>query len=71
MSLMEDYDMVKRLSQLGKFEIIDDPITTSSRKYRINGVLRLQWVYFMIQILYRMGISQEKLIKYYKKKICT
>jgi len=69
MDLLEDYEIIKRINDLGKFEVITGPIFTSSRKYKLNGEIRLQWVYFRIQMMYRMGFSQKKILAYYKKKI--
>ena len=69
MDLMEDYDIIKRIKQRGKFEIVDGPIITSSRTYKINGVLRLQFIYLLIQLMYRSGFSQKKLVAFYKKYV--
>ena len=69
MDLMEDYEIIKRIKDRGKFEIIDGPIITSSRKYNVNGTLRLQFIYLVIQIMYRIGFSQKKIIAYYKNNV--
>lgn len=67
--LMEDYEIIKRLNKKGKFEILRDAVTSSARKYRRNGVIKLQWHYFIIQVLYRIRISQESLVHYYVRHI--
>ena len=69
MDLMEDYDVIKRIKDKGKFEIIDGPIITSSIKYKLNGAIRLQFIYLLLQIMYRIGFSQKKLVAYYKNNV--
>lgn len=67
MTLFEDYDMLKRLnSASGKFMLVPDYVTTSARKYVKNGFIRLQVHFAILQLLYRIGVSQENLRAYYK-----
>ena len=69
MQLMEDYDIIRKLKRIGKFIVLPEKLTTSARKYNSNGVIRLQWIYFMIQIMYRMNVSQDKMLSYYQSKV--
>jgi rSAM/selenodomain-associated transferase 2 len=71
MDLMEDYDIISRLKELGKFGILSDYLMTSARKYRSNGVIRLQWHYLVVQFMYRTERKQEVLKKYVQKHIRT
>ncbi|MEQ8325153.1 MAG: TIGR04283 family arsenosugar biosynthesis glycosyltransferase [Vicingaceae bacterium] len=71
MDLMEDYEMISRLRKKGNFKIVKGPVITSSRRYDINGELRLQWIYFCLQMMYRTGYSQLKMRAYYQKNIRT
>lgn len=69
LDLMEDYEFCRRLRREFTYKVIPSYITTSARSYNRNGVIRLQWHYMMIQILFRLGASQERLISYYKQNI--
>lgn len=63
--VMEDNEIIKRLEQQSRFNIIQAPVTTSARKYRQNGVIRLQIIFFAVYTLYHLGISQKKLVRLY------
>lgn len=67
--LMEDNEILKRIKREDEFAIIADAVTTSARKYREKGVLRLQLAYTLIYILYHFGVPQERLVKWYKLMI--
>ena len=69
LKLMEDYEIINRLEKKGRFEILSDVVTSSAMKYRINGAIQLQWHYFIIQVMYRMGFSQDKLINYFVRYV--
>ena len=67
--VMEDQELVKRIKNDYPFALLSDSVTTSSRKYLKNGVLKLQLVFTLIFLLYKMGVSQAKLVLIYKKII--
>lgn len=67
--LMEDSEIVTRIKKEGPFSIINDEVTTSSRRYLDNGILKLQLVFSLIVVLYNLGVSQKKLTDLYKKLI--
>ena len=69
LSIMEDQDIIMRASKKSPFRVIANEITTSARKYRINGVYRLQMIFFYIYILYELGYSQERLVNIYRRLI--
>jgi len=66
LKIFEDQEIVKQLSRLGRFAVLSDHVTTSARKYRKNGPIRLQLVYFWIYFLYVLGFSQRTLMKTYQ-----
>lgn len=41
-TIMEDYDLVKRIQRVGRFRIIPKSIVVSARKYETNSWLRVQ-----------------------------
>jgi len=67
--LMEDQEIISRLKKFGKFEVIDGYVITSDRKYRDNGIYRMQWIFFKIWCLYYLGYPQHKLVQLHRKLI--
>lgn len=67
--IMEDQEIVNRIKANGKFTVIPGYVVTSARKYRVNGVFRMQAIFFYIYFSYRLGMSQNQLVKKYKKLI--
>ena len=69
MEVMEDIEIIGRIEQHVPFHILDRKVTTSSRKYRDNGMIRLQAVFGVIHMMYAMGCSQEELRRFYRDAI--
>lgn len=69
--LMEDQEIVYRITRHTKFRVLTDYITTSARKYRVNGAFRMQAIFFYIYFAYRFGASQQTLKNIYQKLIRT
>lgn len=69
MTLLEDQDMVRRIKRLSGFRVLEDSVTTSARKYRSNGIVRLQFIFSLILLFYYCGFSQETLVHFYREKI--
>lgn len=67
--MMEDQEIIHRIKQYGKFNVMDAVATTSARKYLDNGIFRMQAVFFYIWLLYYLGYSQEYLLKLHRKLI--
>ncbi|MFH5831399.1 TIGR04283 family arsenosugar biosynthesis glycosyltransferase [Halalkalibaculum sp. DA3122] len=67
--VMEDNMMVRKIKKLDNFEILPEQVTTSARKYERVGVVRLQLIFTLIYGLFFLGISQELLVRIYKKLI--
>lgn len=64
--VMEDQDIIKRLRQYGKFAIIPKEITTSARKYTVNGVFKMQGIFYLMYFLYQLGVSQQRLLALFR-----
>lgn len=69
LSVMEDQEIVRRLKKNGRFQLLAGSVITSSRKYELNGTVRLQLVFTMILILYYFGVQQDTLVHLYKSLI--
>lgn len=65
--VMEDQEIVHRIKKTGAaFTMMESAVTTSARKYKTNGVIRLQLLFFLITLLYYAGARQETLVHLYK-----
>jgi rSAM/selenodomain-associated transferase 2 len=69
MLVLEDQEITRRLRRVAPFQILPGPIVTSARKYRENGVWRLQSIYYLITMLHRLGASQQSLVNLYRTMI--
>ncbi|NVO31786.1 TIGR04283 family arsenosugar biosynthesis glycosyltransferase [Hymenobacter lapidiphilus] len=66
LQLLEDQEIVGRLRQHGPFRVLPGYIITSARKYRRNGVYRLQGVFALLTGLFWLGVPQPRLVQLYK-----
>jgi rSAM/selenodomain-associated transferase 2 len=67
--VMEDQEIVARLRVQVPFRLLPRAVTTSARKYLVNGVFRLQGIFTLIVVLYKMGVSQRRLVQLYRRLI--
>lgn len=68
-SIYEDYDLINKLYKRKQFVVIQEWITTSSRRYKKNGIWKLQFHFWTIYIKKFFGASPEELHQYYLKNI--
>lgn len=69
MQVMEDIDIIRRIEDRSAFHILDSRVVTSARKYRKNGILRLQAIFGSIHLMYALGADQESIVRYYRDNI--
>ena len=62
---LEDYEIIPRIKKHAKFRVIQRDIITSARKYRKNGVLRLQLHVAKTYLMRAMGMDVEKVARAY------
>lgn len=67
--VMEDQEIVRRVKRSYSFEVLDDTVTTSARKYQNAGIIKLQLVFGLILSLYYLGVEQEQLVSVYHRCI--
>lgn len=67
--VMEDQVFVRRVKFVAKFEILNDKVVTSARKYRQVGMIKLQLIFSAILILFYLGVPQKKLQLFYRRMI--
>ena len=68
-TIYEDIEFINKLYTRKEFCVIQNCITTSSRRYEKNGVLRLQFHFWKIYFLRWRGATAKELQKYYLKHI--
>ncbi len=61
LTVMEDQLIVRSLKKVSKFKVLDDRVITSARRYKQNGVIRLQLIFGLIMLMYYLGASQNTL----------
>lgn len=69
--VMEDNEIMARLKKQACFTILPESVLTSARKYLKNGVWRLQFLFTLIYFGYHLGVSQEKLVRFYRRSISS
>lgn len=69
--IYEDNEFIRRIYKVASFNIIDDFIKTSTRRYNKHGNIRLQYHFAMIHLKYYLGSGPRTLFNYYKKAYCT
>ncbi len=67
--VFEDQEITRRLRPQGPFRVLPNYIITSARKYRENGVYRLQSVFLLLNVLYRLGVAQPRLAAIYRRLV--
>jgi rSAM/selenodomain-associated transferase 2 len=67
--IYEDNDLTNQLYQKYSFTVLPYSVTTSARRYREIGTLKLQYHFGVIHLKHRCGSSPDALWRYYKKYI--
>lgn len=67
--IYEDNEIISRLYAKKQFVVIPDYLITSARRYRENGVWRLQYHFSIIHLKRRLGHSAESMLNYYRKNV--
>jgi rSAM/selenodomain-associated transferase 2 len=64
--LFEDLDLVRRLKPQGRFVHLDCSVVTSSRRFEGRNYPRAWATWIMLQMLYWMGVSPNRLARWYR-----
>lgn len=67
--IMEDQEIISRIRKVTGFKVLPAAVVTSAKKYRENGIYRLQFIFSVIWGLYYLGLPQKKLICIYNRLI--
>ncbi len=63
--LMEDIVLSRKLRNHSKPACLKERVTTSSRKWESNGILRTVFLMWRLRLMYSLGVSANKLAKQY------
>ena len=66
-TIMEDYDLIRRIRSKALFRIIPKEVIVSARKYETNGWLRVQVAHLTVFILYFLKIHPDRIKLFYRK----
>jgi len=66
--LMEDFELVQRLGKLGPIALAPEAMTVSARRWQSRGVMRTTCLNQAIVLAWRMGISPQRLARWYRGK---
>lgn len=67
--VMEDIEIIERINKHAAFAILDGAVTSSARKYAVNGRIRLQVIFGLIHLFYALGFDQDIIAEYYARNI--
>lgn len=67
--IYEDNEILPRIFKISKFNVIQRDIVTSARRFEENGIWNLYLTFMNIHAAHRLGLSHEKLLRYYKKNV--
>jgi hypothetical protein len=67
--VFEDYHIIRQLKKRGRFTIVKKRVITSARKYLDNGIYKTQGVFYLMYFLYKLGLSQPRLVTTYQRLI--
>lgn len=68
-SIYEDNDFIRKLYARNAFVVIKKWLITSARRYKNNGMWKLQFHFLIIHLKKLFGASTESLNAYYKKHV--
>ncbi|MBD2183878.1 TIGR04283 family arsenosugar biosynthesis glycosyltransferase [Planktothrix sp. FACHB-1355] len=66
--IMEDFVFIRNVNKVGKIAIAPVPVITSGRRWQKLGVLKTTSINQIIIIAYFLGISPQKLARFYRRK---
>jgi hypothetical protein len=67
LQLLEGHDIVVRLrKEIGSFNVMNQAVTTSSRRYFAYGIVFTQLIFVFIFSGHRLGVAQSTLLRIYR-----
>ncbi|MGB3642471.1 MAG: TIGR04283 family arsenosugar biosynthesis glycosyltransferase [Rivularia sp. (in: cyanobacteria)] len=66
LAIMEDFELIRNLKDLGKITFIPVPVITSPRRWLKKGILQTTLINQIVIIAYFLGISPERIRSWYR-----
>ena len=64
LSVMEDFDLMRRLRRLGRIELTSAAVTTSARRWRKLGVWRATWTNQLCILAHLLGVPCHRIARW-------
>ena len=68
-TIMEDFDLVRKIKRKYAFRLVPKSILVSSRKYETNSWLRVQWANLVAFLMFFLKIHPEKIKSTYQRML--
>lgn len=68
LTIMEDFELMCRLRQLGRIVIIPVPVLTSGRRWLRLGVFKTTLINQLVIIAYLLGVPVERIARWYRRQ---
>jgi rSAM/selenodomain-associated transferase 2 len=68
-TIMEDFDLVRRIRKLTQFKLVKKSIKVSDRKYQTNSWLTVQWANLIAMTAFRLGVEPERIKTLYYNRL--
>ncbi|AOY79596.1 TIGR04283 family arsenosugar biosynthesis glycosyltransferase [Moorena producens JHB] len=65
--IMEDFDLMRRLRNLGKITILSQPVLTSGRRWQTLGVVKTTLINQLVILAYHLGVSPHRIVGWYRR----
>ncbi len=66
--LMEEFELCRRLNQIGRLALADGTVVTSARKFHRLGALKTYWMMWQVMARYYLGAPVRELAEMYSKE---
>jgi rSAM/selenodomain-associated transferase 2 len=66
--IMEDFELMRRLKNIGQIVIISTPVLTSARRWLQKGVFKTTLLNQIVIIAYLLGASPERICRWYRRE---
>lgn len=67
--IYEDHEILKSIYEQTRFDVIQEQISTSARRYEEKGILKLQLLFWAVYFKKWLGADAKELYQFYEKKI--
>ena len=63
---MEDIELTRRMKRVGRIACLRQRVTTSSRRWQHDGIVRTIVLMWTLRALYFLGVSPQRLQRVYR-----